>query len=298
MSQKAREVAGPPFFIFSSFYPALLYLQHRPGQVKKSGMPPKPTALITGSASGLGYEMAKILAQQGYDLYLVDIQKEAIDRISDELSVRYNISALAYSIDLSLPDAAEKVYKDCSERKLDVEVLISNAGFFFFSEVAQADPEIAAKMIRLHVHTPSMLAIYFAGDMKQKQRGYIMMTSSVSAYQTFPGIGFYAASKSYLKAFCESMRHELRYHGVYVTTLCPGATATNLYDPSVINVKTAKRWGIMMDPHKVAAAGINGMLNRKAIVMPGLMTKVLTLLSVLTPDAVIYWARVRWKRLF
>ena len=261
-------------------------------------MPPKPTALITGSASGIGYEMARILAGQGYDLYLVDIQEEALLQASKELSHLFKISVTVCAIDLSLPDAAEKIYKDCCDRKLDVDVLISNAGFFFFSEVAQSDPEIAARMIRLHVHTPSILAIYFAREMKQKQRGYILMTSSVSAYKTFPGIGFYAASKAYLKSFCESMRHELRYHGVYVTTLCPGATATNLYDLGIINVKTAKRWGIMMDPHKVAAAGIKGMFNHKAMVMPGLMTKVLTILSVLTPGAVIYWARVRWKRLF
>ena len=261
-------------------------------------MHPERTAVVTGSASGIGYEMAKILAQQGYNLYLVDIQEKALDRISQELSEQFSVSVIVCGIDLSLPDAAETVYRDCSNRMLDVDVLISNAGFFFFSEVAQSDPEIAARMIRLHVQTPSMLAIYFARDMKQRRRGCIMMTSSVSAYKTFPGIGFYAASKSYLKSFCESMRHELRYHGVHVTALCPGATATNLYDPAIVNVKTAKRWGIMMDPQQVAAAGIKGMFNRKAIVMPGLMTKVLTILSVLTPGVVIYWARVRWRRLF
>lgn len=135
-------------------------------------MHPERTAVVTGSASGIGYEMAKILAQQGYNLYLVDIQEKALDRISQELSEQFSVSVIVCGIDLSLPDAAETVYRDCSNRMLDVDVLISNAGFFFFSEVAQSDPEIAARMIRLHVQTPSMLAIYFARDMKKRRRGY------------------------------------------------------------------------------------------------------------------------------
>jgi short-subunit dehydrogenase len=124
------------------------------------------------------------------------------------------------------------------------------------------------------------------------------MTSSVSAYKDFPGIGFYAASKTYIKSFSQSLRHEMRYYGVNVTTLCPGATATNLYDPNVINVEKGKRWGIMMDARKVAAAGLNGMFHNRSVVIPGFMTKVLTAISVLLPAIVIYWARVRWRNVF
>ena len=261
-------------------------------------MPPDHTALITGSASGIGYEMAKILARKGYNLYLVDIQKEGLEKVSAEISAIFPVTVFTYCIDLSLPEAATLVYEDCGNKKLDVEIVISNAGFFFFGEVAQADPDRAARLIRLHVHTPSMLAIYFSKEMKQKKRGYIMMTSSVSAYKDFPGIAFYAASKSYIKSFNQSLRHEMRYYGVHVTTLCPGATATNLYDPNVINVEKGKQWGIMMDAGKVASAGINGLFKNKAVVIPGFMTKVMTIISVLLPHGVIYWARVRWKHLF
>lgn len=124
------------------------------------------------------------------------------------------------------------------------------------------------------------------------------MTSSISVYKEFPGIGFYAASKSYIKYFCRALRHEMRYYGVHVTTLCPGATATNLYDPNIIDVEKGKRWGIMMEAKKVANIGIKGMFNNKAIVIPGFVTKAMTLFSILTPNWIIYWARVRWRRFF
>jgi short-subunit dehydrogenase len=136
-------------------------------------MNPDRTALVTGSASGIGYEMAFLLARKGYQLYLVDINKEGLEKVSREIAAAYPVTVIHNCIDLSLPDAAQSVYADCCERRVDVEVLISNAGFFFFSEIAESDPEKAARLIRLHVQTPSMLAIYFSKEMKQKRRGYI-----------------------------------------------------------------------------------------------------------------------------
>jgi short-subunit dehydrogenase len=261
-------------------------------------MPQYSTALITGSVSGIGLEMARILAGKGIHLYLVDIQQEGLMKVSAEILQSYLVTVKTFCIDLSLPDAADRIFEDCREQHIDIDIFISNAGFFFFSEVAGSDPALAARMIRLHIYTPSMLAIHFAKEMKQRGSGYILMTSSVSAYQDFPGIGFYAASKSYIKRLCMSLRHEMRYYGVHVTVLCPGATATNLYDPNVIDVRKGKQWGIMMDPAKVARAGINGLFKNKAVVMPGFMTKVMTLFAMLLPGFLIYWARVRWRRLF
>jgi short-subunit dehydrogenase len=256
------------------------------------------TALITGSASGIGLEMATILADKGYDLYLVDIQENGLENLKQEIIKKYPVKVITHCIDLSVNTAALDIYNDCKGQNLEVEVLINNAGFFFFCEIAESDPAKAGRMIELHMYTPSMLTIYFAKEMKQKRKGFILMTSSISAYKDFPGIGFYAASKSYIKSFCRSLRHEMRYYGVHVTALCPGATATNLYDPNVIDIEKGKRWGIMMEAKKVAQAGISGLFNNKAIVIPGFVTRLMTVFSILTPAWVIYWARVKWRKLF
>jgi short-subunit dehydrogenase len=254
-------------------------------------------ALITGAASGIGLEMARILAGRRYPLYLVDIDGEGLSTVRDELTRAHGIDVITVCMDLSLPSAADAMIGDVTARGLDVDVFISNAGFFFFGQIAHADPGAAARMIGLHVHTPSMLAIHFAREMKLKRRGHILITSSISAYKDFPGIGFYGASKSYLKSFGMSLRHELRYYGANVSVLCPGATATNLYDRNTIQVERARRAGMMMDAADVARAGIEGMFRGQAVIMPGILTRIMTYSSAVLPGGVIYWARVRWRRL-
>lgn len=254
-------------------------------------------ALITGAASGIGLEMARILAGRGYPLYLVDINDQALSNVREELTKDFGVNVIAACMDLALPSSAGILLRDVAGRGLDVDVFISNAGFFFFGQIAHADPDLAARMIGLHVHTPSMLAIHFAREMKMKRRGHVLITSSISAYQDFPGIGFYGASKSYLKSFGLSLRHELRYYGVKVSVLCPGATATNLYDRNTIQVERARRAGMMMDAAEVARAGIDGMFRGRAVIMPGLLTRIMTYSSAVLPGGLIYWARVRWRRL-
>lgn len=258
----------------------------------------KPTALITGSASGIGLEMAKLLAEKGYNLFLADIQLEALEKLRNEIIQHYPVAIHLYVSDLSELDAPQKIFNECMKKNIDIEILINNAGFFFFSEVAQADINKASKMILLHIHTSSLLAILFSQKMKEKKKGYILMTSSISVYKAFPGISFYAASKSFIKYFCRSLRYEMKYYGVHVTTLCPGATATNLYDPNVIDVEKGKRYGIMMEANQVAKAGITGLFKNKSVVIPGFITKIMTMLSIITPKWVIYWARVKWKKYF
>lgn len=255
-------------------------------------------AIVTGCASGIGLEISRLLAAKGYDLYMVDINLPGLEKLKTDFEAAYSINVIIQCIDLSLSEAAETIFHDCLDRQLDVEVLVNNAGFFFFSEVPKADPVKAGKMIQVHIHTASMLSIYFSKQMKEKGKGYILMTSSISAYKDFPGIGFYAASKSYIKSFCRSMHYEMKLYGVHVTALCPGATATNLYDPNVINMELGKKLGIMLSAEKVAKSGIKGLFKNKAIVVPGFVTKVMLILTLLTPAWVIYWARKKYRKYF
>ena len=263
--------------------------------LKKYVMSGKAFAVITGSASGIGLAMSHILAAKGYNLYLVDIHQHALEAVHAEMLSRYPVEVISVCQDLSQPLAAMELFVDVMQRQLEVDILVSNAGFFFFGEVPDADPAKVSAMIGLHVHTPSLMAIFFSRYMKDRKKGHILINSSISAYQDFPGISFYGASKSYLKSFGLSLRHEMKYYDVNVTILCPGATATNLYDLNVIDVEKGKRWGIMMDARDVAQAGIDGMFKKKAVVIPGWMTRIMTYSSAILPRWVIYWARVKWR---
>ncbi|MBE2247732.1 MAG: SDR family NAD(P)-dependent oxidoreductase [Candidatus Competibacteraceae bacterium] len=258
----------------------------------------KPYALITGGTSGIGWECARILAARNLNLLIVSNQSEELLKCKALLEMDFNIHVLTHFQDLSQNNAADDLYRFCLDHKLEIEVLINNAGFFFFSEVVLVPVEKASRMIQLHIHTTSLLCVLMGRHMKERGKGYIMNVASIASYKDFPGIAFYAATKKFIRGFTRSLRTEMKYYGVKVTALCPGATATNLYDPNVIDVKKGMRWGIMMTAAQVAQSGIRGMYCNKSVVVPGFLTKIMLFLSILTPHWLIYAARVKWRKLF
>ena len=256
---------------------------------------PETFALVTGGSSGIGLEIAKLLAARGYSLVLVSNQEEHLNQLKQELSAQYKVKVETLSINLARSEAASEVFNFCRQNNLEVEVLVNNAGFFFFGHITDADMVKAQAKIHLHIMTSSLLCTLFGNEMRKRRKGFILNNSSISAYKDFPGIGYYGATKSYIKSFTRSLRTELKFYGVHVTCLCPGATATNLYDPNMIDVELGKKLGIMMSAEKVARLGVQGLFNDKAVVIPGFMTKVMLFLALLTPQWVIYEIRKRTK---
>ncbi|MEW5741651.1 MAG: SDR family NAD(P)-dependent oxidoreductase [Myxococcota bacterium] len=251
------------------------------------------TALVTGACSGIGKELARQLAALGYALVLVSNRAAELQAVADELAEAHGVKTHAVSMDLARAEAAEALFREVTTRGLKVDILAVNAGFFFFGEVADADPSRAAAMLQLHVVTASLLCVYFGREMRARRQGHVLITSSISAWRDFPGIAFYGASKRYLRSFAASLRSELKVWGVNVTCLAPGATATSLYDASVVPVGLARRVGVMMEPSDVARAGLRAMFRRRAVVIPGLLSRVMTCFAALTPQWVIDLIRRR-----
>lgn len=249
-------------------------------------------ALVTGACSGIGREMARLLAAHGYTLVVISDRAAELATAAAELRGR-GAQVHAIAVDLARPDAAELVIAEVEARRLAIDILINNAGFFFFGEAVDADPARAQAMLQLHVVTPSLLCTHFGRRMRARGRGYVLIVSSISAWRSFPGIGYYGSSKSYLRSFAAALRSELWPYGVKVTCLAPGATATGLYDPSVVPVEAARRFGVMMSAEAVARAGLSAMFRGEAVCVPGLVTRAMTLAAVLTPQPVIDWARRR-----
>jgi short-subunit dehydrogenase len=255
-------------------------------------------ALVTGACSGIGLEMAQILASLGYALVLVSHREGPLAEINNSIQSRYPVRACPVVLDLARPEAAAELYEATRALGVDVDILINNAGMFFFGEAADADPVQASRLLQLHVVTPSLLCTYFTRGMRQRRRGHVLLVSSISAFRDFPGISYYGSSKKYLRGFARALRSELRVHGVNVTCLAPGATATGLYDPQVVPVELAKRLGVMMAPEAVARAGLEAMFAGEAESMPGLLTRAMTAAAVATPQPVIDWIREHgpWMR--
>lgn len=255
------------------------------------------TALVTGACSGIGLAIARRLAANGHALILVSDREAPLARAAAELT---SYGAVTHPIvqDLAAPDAAESLVAAIDARGLAVDVLVNNAGVFFFGEAADADPACARAMLQLHVVTPSLLCTVLGARMRAAGRGRILLVSSISAWRPFPGIAYYGSSKAYLRSFARALRSELGVYGVTVTCLAPGATATALYDPAVVDVAKARRLGVMADADTVAAAGVAALLRGDAECVPGLFNRAAAAASTLVPQPAIDWLRRRapWLR--
>ena len=250
-------------------------------------------ALVTGASSGIGRAMALRLGSLGYALVLVSERADDLTAVAEEIRAAHEVAVHPVVMDLARPEAAEELYAAVRALGLEGDILVNNAGFFFFGEAVDASPERANAMLQLHVVTPSLLCTRFGRDMRTRGRGHVLIVSSISAWRDFPGISYYGSSKKYLRGFARALRSELGVHGVNVTCLAPGATATGLYDPNVVPVERAKRLGIMMDADLVAEAGLRAMFAGRAEHIPGMLTQLMTLGAVLTPQWVIDLIRRR-----
>ena len=246
-------------------------------------------ALVTGGTSGMGWEYCQQLAAKGCNILMVSNQQDRLETMPKELAEKYNVKAWGLYMDLAKETAAREVWDYCRELKIDIDILINNAGMFFFHEL---DPETQGKantMLQLHIMTPTRLVMLFGEAMKERRRGYIINMSSLAAKLPVPGITFYSATKAYLKSFSKSMYFELRNYNVGCTTVLPGAIATPLYGLKPSLMKLGVNVGIISTPKWLVKQAIRGMLHKRHYVKPGAMNYYLPVLIKLLPNCLEMW---------
>jgi uncharacterized protein len=258
----------------------------------------RPLALVTGGCSGIGRALADRLAVRGHDLLLVSERPDRLAAAAEALRRAHGVDVQAIHLDLARPGAARELHERVGAMGLAPDVLVSNAGFLLFGEVADAPLDRADALLQLHVVTPSLLCTLFGRDLRKRGRGSILLVSSISAWRDFPGIAYYGSSKKYLRGFARALRSELRVHGVGVTCLSPGPTDTALYSPDAAPVARGKSLGFFMSAEAVAEAGVRALLAGRAECVPGLRNRVMAVASALTPQWVIDLIRRRapWLR--
>lgn len=231
----------------------------------------KPWALISGGSSGMGKIYAQRLAEAGCPLLLVSNQETELRQVADELQAQFGVTVIPHYQDLATETAADELFAFCQEQSLDIEILINNAGMFFFEELTPDNETKAMKMMQLHIYTPTRLCLLFGNEMKRRGHGYILNMSSMAAKLPCPGITVYSASKAYLKSFSKSLYFEMRPYGVGVTTVCPGAIATPLYKlkPSLLNFGV--KIGLIGTPQWLVRRALRGLFHKRRVVKPGLM---------------------------
>lgn len=244
-------------------------------------------ALITGASSGMGLRYADQLASRGNNILLVSNQKEELQKAADDLKSKYGISAVPYYQDLASADAAAQLFDFCREQKMEIDILVNNAGMFFFKELFPEDERRIDTMMQLHMTVITKLSLLFGNEMKRRGHGHILIVSSLAAALPMPGITIYAATKAYLKNFGRSLYFEMRPYGVSVTTVCPAAIATPLYNLSDKLLKLGVRTGIIWTPERLVRRAIRAMYHGRRIIRPGLMNIYLPPLIAILPKRLV-----------
>lgn len=242
----------------------------------------------------MGLEYARQLAGRGYDLILVSNREEELDTAAEALRAQFPVNVTTRFQDLAVPDAADSLFEWCQKEEILPDIVINNAGMFFFKELQPEDLERAQAMVNLHIVTVTRMCLLFGNAMKRRGNGYILNVSSMAARIPAPGITIYSATKAYLKSFGKSLSYELRPYGVSITTVCPAAIATPLYRLSEEKMRMGVRIGLIKTPHWLVNRAIRAMLHRRRVVSPGFMNVWLPPLIALLPGPLVTFI---WKKI-
>lgn len=243
-------------------------------------------ALVTGASSGIGKEMAYILADRGINLVLASRNEEAMIKIANEL--RHIVSVDYFKIDLSKEKSAFKLYDYAYSKGHEIDILINNAGFGLFGDNNSFEPNKIEEMIILNSATLTTLCRLFGNDMVSKNRGYILNVASTASFQPIPYFSAYSASKAFVRNFSKALHHELKNFSVGVTCLNPGPTATNFFEVALSgNHFDFFKGKPMLSAKEVAEIGIEAMFDRKVEVTSGITNKIFSVILPLIPLAIV-----------
>ena len=243
-------------------------------------MKERETVLITGASGGIGAELARVFAENGYDLALAARGLGPLEQLAQELRDRHGVTARVVRADLSEPGAAARLWREAG----NIDVLVNNAGVGLYGPLADQEPEALTRMLQLNVVALSDLTRLALPAMLQRKAGGILNVASVVAYQPGgPRMAAYYASKAFVLSFSKGLARELAGTGVTVTALCPPALRTAFEERSGAAGTRLYRLLGRDDLRAVAAAGFRGFTRKRSVVIPGLLTKILALAGELPP---------------
>lgn len=258
-------------------------------------------ALVTGAASGMGRIYAKRLALMGYNVILVDINSKGLDETVTEVSAAVEEAAgipsdfkgalklLPVVQDLSVADAADRIFERTEKEGCKVEVLVNNAGVMYCQGIAETSERMLNLIMMVHMHTPLMLCRKYVGPMKERGCGYILNISSLAAWMSWPGIGMYGNTKRFVRNYSRELRIECQKTGVSVTNAYFGAVDTPLIPLKDSLRKLARGLAVMIRPEKAVDRALKATFRRRRGTMPGFLNKIFWPFIVILPDCLLGW---------
>lgn len=244
-----------------------------------------PLAVVTGASNGIGYELAKQFAQNGFDL-LITATGSSINQAAQQLA-ELGTKVETVEADLATYDGVEKLYNQIQATGRPVDAIAINAGVGVGGDFArETDLKDELNLINLNVVSSVHLAKRVVKDMVKRGQGRILFTSSIAALMPGSFEAVYAASKAFIHSFSEALRNELKDTGVTVTSLMPGPTETNFFHRAGMD-DTRVGANEKDDPAQVAEQGFEALMSGKDAVIAGsVKTKLQGNASKVLPDTV------------
>ena len=242
-----------------------------------------PWALVTGASSGIGKEIAKNLADAGFNLIINSRSQSTLIEFQEELN-RLGVQTKVVASDLSTEEGIEALIE--AAKPFDIGLFIASAGFGTSGSFLNTSLHAEVNMLKVNCEALLKLTHHFANIFASKKRGGIILLSSMVAFQGVPFSANYAATKAYVQSLAEALSRELKSIGVDVLSAAPGPVASGF------GQRANMQMNMTLTPQQVGVPILKA-LGRKTTVLPGRLTKAL----VYSLNTLPRWGKVRVMQL-
>ena len=253
----------------------------------------KGYCLVTGASHGIGKAISYEWASRGVSILAVSIDSYALKELKEDIESNYKVSCLILTKDLLDINAPKEIFDWCVENNIDVQILINNVGLGSAGSFEDTSLDFDINMVKLNVFPMIQLTKLFLPVLKKFEKSFVLNMSSLGSFRPIPYKAVYSASKAFIYSFSKAIYSELKNDSVYVSVSCPAGVYTN--EAAVKRIKVSGKIGkwTSLNANIVANYIVNGMLNGKRLIIPGVGAKFLMFIMKLLPENFNRWMIVR-----
>ncbi len=246
----------------------------------------KETVLITGASSGIGMGLAKLFAADGSDLVLVARREDRLNELAEELKSEHGIEVHVLPKDLSKKTSPKEIFNHLKKDKIEIDVLVNNAGFGSRGTVSELDTDLQVDMVQVNAAALTHLTSLFLPGIIERGQGGILNVGSLAGFQPGPNLAVYFATKAYVLSFTEALAEEISNPNIKVSCFAPGPVKTEFGEKSDLEDSLLFKMSLM-DLEPAVKAGYEGFRKGKTIVIPGLKQQIVPFLNRFTPRLIV-----------
>ncbi len=242
-------------------------------------------ALVTGATSGIGYELAKQFAKNGYDLVMVARNHDDLKKKADEFK-SYGVNVITIAKNLFIEEDAYSLYSELKLNGISPSILVNDAGQGIYGKFQDTDIHREVDVVNLNIVSVLILTKMFLKDRLPKGSGKILNLASIASKAPGPWHSVYHGTKAFILSWSEAIREELKDTGITVTALLPGPTDTDFFNKADMNEsKILEDRDNLASPQEVAIDGFNALMDGDDKVVSGLKNKLTVAMSNIATDS-------------